>query len=423
MHIVAKVTLFTLLTLIPVSGGSSNEHKTGWFDFGGPSDDFQSDSRISPWPDSGPTLLWESPLGDGYSAISADDRGLFTLFRAGENDVVVSLDAESGKTRWQHRYSAPPRKENLVQFGTGPNSTPLVLEDQVVTLGYTGFLKALDRESGAVQWQYSLIDDFGGDVLRWGYSASPILYDGRVIVLVGGPQGVVAFDPANGDVAWKSRPSTVSYSTPRVLSVAGRNEMLFFSKDALRSIDPANGKLLWSHRIVNGYENHASNLLWDGNGLLWVASQQEAAGRVLRLSGSSIEPEVVWKNGRVRIHHWNAVLIDGVVYASLGDSVKIFSAVDLRTGRILWRDRRIGLATLLHTPTGTLALQGDGTLFFLKLSRQGLEILARSSISQSVSWTVPTLVGKRLFVRDKKQIRAFDLPLEEKSGTTVQGAR
>jgi len=406
-----------------------------WRQFGGPGRDFSVDSRIEPWPESGPKLLWDRQLGSGYSAVVGDHDQIFTHYRdsvdegaVSEDEIVIALDATSGATLWEHRYRAPAREEHLVQFGAGPHATPLLLEDRVVTLGYTGILRALDRRSGELLWGFDLVEELGGLVTPWGFSASPIFHRGLVIVLVGGTQGVLALAPEDGSIRWKSEAGSVSYSTPRVLEVAGREELVFFAKDSVRSIDPENGRTLWSHTVVNGYENHASNLLWDGQSLLWVASQQEAGGRLLRLGGEGQDPEVVWQNRKVRLHHWNAVLLDGVVYGSLGDSAHIFSAINLATGKILWRDRRFGLVKMLRTPSATLLLSEDGDLSLVRLTAEGAELLASASVSDELSRTVPTLLGTTLYVRDSKRIRAFDLSQPEQAdvlslGPTVDGSR
>ncbi len=402
----------TAIGVVLLAGGPLRAGESGqgplWPGYGGPNGDFSVAVDLVPWLDSGPRKLWDQPLGAGYSGIVADDRQLFTHYRDEDDEVVVALDPETGARTWEHRYRAPARRENLVQFGRGPHATPLLLADRVVTLGYAGDLRALDRVSGDLLWDHQLVEDFGGLVTRWGFSASPIEHDGLVVVLVGGPQGAMALDPENGAVRWKSEPGTVSYTTPRVLDVGSRQELVFFAKDALRSVDPRDGRTLWSHSVVNGYENHASNLLWDGAETLWVASQQDAAGRVLRL-GESRPPEESWRNSRVRLHHWNAVLIENTVYGSLGDSTQIFSAVDLASGEILWRDRRFGLVNPVHTSQGTLLLGAEGELLLVRLSRDGVELLAQASIADERSWTAPTLVGSRLYVRDVARIRAFDL--------------
>jgi hypothetical protein len=55
------------------------------------------------WPSAGPKRIWERPLGDGFSSIVSDGLSLYTLYRDGPDDVVVSLDAETGRTVWDAR--------------------------------------------------------------------------------------------------------------------------------------------------------------------------------------------------------------------------------------------------------------------------------------------------------------------------------
>jgi hypothetical protein len=39
----------------------------------------------------------------------------------------------------------------------------------------------------------------------------------------------------------------------------------------------------------------------------------------------------------------------------------------------------------------------------------GLEVQARAQVFSGRSWTAPTLVGTRLYLRDRKQMMALDL--------------
>ena len=408
------VLLAAMISLTAPTTHAAND--SVWSDFDGPRDDFTVSSRIEPWGAGSPKRLWQHPLGPGYSGIVGDESQVITMYRelgAGEgaaahenaSDVVVSVDSASGETQWTSSYPAPTYDVNMLEFGSGPHATPLLLNDRVITLGYTGIVSAFDRTSGKNLWQHDLVELLDAEVTNWGFSASPILHGDLILILAGGFQGVIAFDES-GEIRWKSEAGSASYTTPRIIDVDGSKQLIFFAKDALRSIDPDTGKTLWSHEIRNGYDNHASNLLWNGE-LLWVASQGESIGRVLRPRANSAE--TVWTNSKVRIHYWNAILIDGVVYAGLGDSGQIFSAVDLETGEILWRDRRLGLVQLLHSPSGTLVLSEDGELALVGLSRQGLDVKATAKIADELTRTVPTLIGNRLFVRDQSKLQAFDL--------------
>jgi hypothetical protein len=54
-------------------------------------------------------------------------------------------------------------------------------------------------------------------------------------------------------------------------------------------------------------------------------------------------------------------------------------------------------------------LDEDGDLVLARMSPTGMEILARTSVFDTVSWTVPTLAGTKLYARDRQKIVAFEL--------------
>lgn len=163
--------------LAVVFGAAAYASEASWPRWGGPDGDFKVEGRelASSWPPVGPPLLWSRPLGAGYSAIVGDDRSLYTMDRDGGFDVVVALDATDGKRAWERRYEGATRDENQTQFGSGPNATPLLLPDRLVTLGYGGMLHCLKRSSGEVLWKHDLIADLGGEVLMFGYSSGEYL--------------------------------------------------------------------------------------------------------------------------------------------------------------------------------------------------------------------------------------------------------
>ena len=80
-----------------------------WPQWGGPGRDFKSASKglSTSWPAGGPRKLWTRPLGEGHSSIVADAGRLYTMYREGERESVVALDAATGRTLWEHTYAAP----------------------------------------------------------------------------------------------------------------------------------------------------------------------------------------------------------------------------------------------------------------------------------------------------------------------------
>jgi len=96
MHLATLPALLIALIL-------QEDGRADWTSWGGPRGDFHVESGplVESWPDSGPRVLWERELGEGYSAILCREGRLFTMFRLADDvdefEVVVSLDAETGE--------------------------------------------------------------------------------------------------------------------------------------------------------------------------------------------------------------------------------------------------------------------------------------------------------------------------------------
>ena len=130
-----------------------------WPQWGGPNRNFVSEVKglAAVWPEGGPRRLWGRELGEGYSAIAAAGDRLYTMTRRGDREVVVALDAATGRTVWEDAYEAPFSKEYSTENGPGPHATPGVAGERVFTAGATGKLHALDRRSGKPLWAHDLM--------------------------------------------------------------------------------------------------------------------------------------------------------------------------------------------------------------------------------------------------------------------------
>jgi hypothetical protein len=78
-----------------------------WLQWGGPNGDFTVETKglAEKWPTDGPRHLWKRLLGDGYSSILYKDDQLFTMYGEDKSEVVIALEARTGGTKWEHRYS------------------------------------------------------------------------------------------------------------------------------------------------------------------------------------------------------------------------------------------------------------------------------------------------------------------------------
>jgi outer membrane protein assembly factor BamB len=148
------------------------------------------------------------------------------------------------------------------------------------------------------------------------------------------------------------------------------------------------------------------------DGLLVVSSAYSGGTRALRLSreGDVTSVEELWFTNQMRVHHGNFIRIGDYIYGSSGDfGPTPLSALDLRGGEIAWRDRSFAKAKLVSADGRIVLLDEDGSLGMVEVSPGGLEVLARAQIFSGRSWTAPTLVGTRLYLRDREEMVALDL--------------
>ena len=407
-----------LLTPVTIAGQAA----PSWTQWGGAGRDFMSDSKglASTWPASGPKKLWSRSLGEGHSSVLIENGRLYTMYRqitrqpsVSHEEVVASLDAASGKTIWEFKYPAPP---NGIQFdqGFGPHSTPLIVGNRLFAASSRSELFALDKTTGKRIWSHDFVKEFNAPLTARGYSGSPLLYNGTIIVTMGGPnQAVAAFDQASGKLLWKNGYFVWAPASPILIDVDKQPQLVVFGGDVVTGMDPANGRELWRHPHKTDWGLNISTPVWVADQhLLLVSSAYGVGTRALELRQSAGKTTVTekWHSQRMRIHIGTIIRLGEHAYASSGDFGPAFiSAFDLKSGTIAWQDRSFARAQLLYADGKVIVLDEDGVLGLATVSPQGLKVLAKASVLQHLAWTPPTLVGTTLYVRDRQTISAFDL--------------
>ena len=385
-----------------------------WPQLGGPNRDFTSAATglAERWPPEGPAVLWRRELGEGYSTIVTKGAALYTMYRADDQEIVVAIDSGTGTTLWEFAYEAPT-SGMATTFGPGPHATPLVVGDRVFSVGVKGMLHALDRSDGSLVWSRDLYEEFDGTVLEYGYSSSPIAYGDTVMVQVGGEEhAVMAFRQADGAVVWRGGDFINSHASPILIEVDGQDQLVAFMAAEVAGFDPASGRLLWSHPHPTVTTVNVSTPVWGADGILFVSSAYDAGSRALRLTrpGGETAVDELWFSRRLRVHFGTAIRIGDRVYGSSGDRSPAFlSAVDIHSGELLWRDRTFSQCSYVYADDKLIVLDDDGELALVSILPHGIEVRSRASIFDSLSRSVPTLVGTTLYVRNRREIVALEL--------------
>jgi outer membrane protein assembly factor BamB len=413
-------TILTAVLVVPAS--TTGQVKATWTQWGGPHRDFMSDSTglASSWPASGPKRLWSRSLGEGHSSVLVENGRLYTMYRqitrqptVAHEEVVAALDAASGKTIWEFTYPAPP---NGIQFdqGFGPHSTPLIVGNRIFAAGSRSELFALDKTTGKRIWSHDFVKEYNAPLTGRGYSGSPLLYNGTIIVTMGGAnQAVAAFDQASGKLLWKNGYFVWAPASPILIDVDKQPQLVVFGGDVVTGMDPTGGRELWRHPHKTDWGLNITTPVWVAEQhLLLVSSAYGVGTRALELrqSGGKTTVTEKWHSQRMRVHIGTVIPLGQHAYGSSGDFGPAFiSAIDLETGQVAWQDRSFARAQLLYADGKMIVLDEDGVLGLATVSPQGLKVLAKASVLKHLAWTPPTLVGTTLYIRDRQTLSAFDL--------------
>jgi outer membrane protein assembly factor BamB len=391
--------------------------------WGGPGRNFISSSTglVDAFPREGPKRVWTRPLGDGYSAI-AEERGvLFTAYRREKKDVVIALNASDGSTVWEYEYDAPFRNGYSEAVGPGPYAMPQIIGDRIVTASGIGKVHSLDKKTGRPVWSRDLYGEFAANRLQYGYSCHALAYKDTLIYLAGGDapwfgfgrgSAIVALRQSDGAAVWNNQSFKNAHSSPLLINVEGQAQAVALLADQVIGFSPDNGELLWKHPHPTQYGLAVATPVWADGNLLFVSSAYSTGARVLQLSrnGNKTTARELWHNPRVQLHFGTAIRVGDYIYLSSAHSGPAFmTAVELKTGRIAWQTRDFAKAQLLYADGKLIILDEDGNFGIARATPESFQVLSRVSLMKRISWTPPTLVGTRLYVRDRATIMSLDL--------------
>jgi outer membrane protein assembly factor BamB len=197
-----------------------------------------------------------------------------------------------------------------------------------------------------------------------------------------------------------------------LIEVDGQPQLVVFHANGVGGFDPATGAQYWDHPHKTEWGLNISTPVFGDGNLLFVSSAYSGGSRVLQLAraGGGTTVKELWQSNRMRLHIGNAIRLGDRVYGSSGDfGPAPFTAVDVRTGQVAWQDRGVARATSVYADGKLVLLDEDGTLSLATVSAEGLKVHSRASVLANKAWTVPTLVGTTLYVRDRANAKALDL--------------
>lgn len=362
------------------------------------------------WTTKAPKLLWRQPVGAGWAGFAVAGGLAVTLEQRGKEEHVIAYDLLSGRPRWSHRDAAV---HDSPLGGIGPRGVPAIDAGQVFALGATGILNALDLRSGRLLWSSNILKDNNSAEPEWGVAISPLVHGGRVIVSVGGSPGkaLVAYDRNTGEPVWAAGNGRLAYSSPALLTLAGREQIVMLNQGTVAGHDPETGAELWTHEVPAEAPRAAQPLPLSANRVLFSIGYG-IGSRVFELQGSADAPlaaKLMWSTPRLKSKFANMILHKGSVYG-LDDGV--FVCLDPETGERRWKEGRFGHGQLILAGEHLLVQTEGGEIVLVEPSPERLIEVARFRALDGKTWNPPALAAPILLVRNDLEAAAYELAVQ-----------
>jgi hypothetical protein len=360
-------------------------------------------------------LVWRRRIGPAWSSVTVVGDRLFTQEQVGDSEAVVCLDAATGHTAWRHRDAA---RHSDGQGGPGPRATPTFAAGRVFALGATGILNCLDASSGERKWSRDIAADAGTKVPLWGFSSSPLVVGGLVVVFAGGEseKTLLAYRTDSGQPAWAASAGQTSYSSPQLARIDGEAQILFVSDQGLRAFDPSSGAMLWEFRTPAGSPGMPRSVQPRtlGQAQILFDAGPDTGVILLELSraGSSWKPAERWVSRDLKPSFNDFVVQGDALYGFDG---RILSCIDLQTGSRRWKKGRYGSGQVLLLGDQSLLLVAaeSGKVVLVAADPDRHHELGRFQAIEGKTWNHPAIAHGRLYVRNAEEMACYALRLDE----------
>ena len=346
-------------------------------------------------------IQWKVPVsgrGHGSPIVVGDHVYLATADEVAEIQSVLCFDKNSGKQLWitdVHKGGFASSSGRDGNIRSTKASSTIACDGERLFITFLNddaiHLSALDM-AGKQLWQHKVSDY----ATHQGYGASPAVYGPLVIATADNKGGgaIVAFDRVTGERVWThKRPKLPNYTSPIILNVAGKDQLIFTGVEKVSSFDPLTGKVNWE---VDGATTECvTSSVTDGVSVVTSGGYPDNHISAVKGDGSG---ELVWRN-ETRVYVPSMLVHEGYLYV-VTDAGMAY-CYDMKNGNVKWeyRIRSKFAASPVLVGDSIYATSEDGTTFIFKASPEGFELLAENTLEVDDLQATPAYCDSKIYMR------------------------
>ena len=383
------------------------------------------DGRVAgpAWPERMPEeslqLLWRVPLGPSYSGpIVSEDLVFTTETKNKATEVVFALDRRTGKERWRAEWKGAMTVPFFAAAnGSWIRATPAYDGESLYVAGIRDVLVCLDAKSGKERWRVDFVNDYKAELPAFGCVCSPLV-DGDFIYIQAGAS-VAKLDKKAGKVLWRSLKDAggmngSAFSSPVIATLSGQRQLLVQGREKLAGIDLASGEVLWSQIVPSfrGMNILTPTVVEDA---IFTSSYSNKSWLYkVAKTNDRFAVEQAWVN-KATGYMSSPVVIDGHAYLHLQN--RRFTCINLKTGEQTWTTEPFGQYwSMVAQGDKILALDQNGSLLLIKANPKQFDLLDTRKISKADTWAHLAVGGDEVFVRELNALAVYRWQMPKKGG-------
>lgn len=347
---------------------------------------------------------WHVPLGPGYSGPLISDQLVFaTEAKDQAYEAVIALDRTTGKETWRHQWEGYVKVPFFAKSnGDWIRSTPALADGRLYVGGMRDVLVCLDAPSGRELWRFDFPKEIHKPLPDFGFVSSPLVAGDAVYVQAGA--GFAKLDRLTGKLLWRTLDDGggmwgSAFSSPILSTLAGTDQLIVQTRDKLAGVQPADGKVLWEQSIKSFRGMNILTPVAIGDRILTSSYGGQTQGWTVSRDGDAWRLLPGW-NLKLEAYMSTPVIHEGNAF--LHTKSQHLACIDLATGAKRWQsDQKFGkYMSLIAQRDRILALDERGILFLFQASPDRFIPLAERRVSDSETWAHLAIAESDLAIRD-----------------------